>query len=521
MSLLWPILAQAVRAPGRTAIVDDRRIYSCGQVAGGAMFTAEQIEAATSADHVAILLPTSGAFAIALLGTWLADRVAVPLNYLLSRNELVHVIRDCDADTIVTVPPMLDHIGGAEVIPDGVRLLDLTQINFSGMLPLRWPPLAGRDRTAVILYTSGTSGRPKGVVLTHGNLHANVDAAIDHAEITQWDTFLGVLPQFHSFGLTALTLIPLRAGAKVVYSAKFSPLRRIVELIRKHQPGIFMAIPSMYGALLSSKDLTAADLAPIRLAISGAEPLPDAIFEQYRKRFDVHIMEGYGLTETAPVTNWSTPKRHRVHSVGPSLPGVRVVVVDDDNRILPPGHDGEILIAGPNVMSGYYKQAELTTNAFVKLETTSDHYHRAQRAQRFFRTGDVGHLDDDGYLFITGRKKEMLIIGGENVFPREIEEVLNSHPAIHASAVIGQTDAIRGEVSIAFVEVEDGQTFDESTLRSWCRENLATFKTPRKISRVDKLPRSPTGKILRRELWKKPHAESGEGHKSRATGSVD
>ncbi len=514
MSLLWPILARAVRTPRRAAIVDDRRTYSCGQVVGGAMFAAEQIEAATGADHVAILLPASGAFAMTLLGTWFAGRVAVPLNYLLSRDELNYVIRDCDADTIVTVPQMIDFIGGVEAIPDGVRLLDLTQIDFTGVPPLRWPPMAGRDRTAVILYTSGTSGRPKGVVLTHGNLHSNVDAAIEHASITQLDTFLGVLPQFHSFGLTAMTLIPLRAGSKVVYSAKFSPLRRIVELIRKHRPGIFMAIPSMYGALLSAKDLTALDLASIRIAISGAEPLPDAIFEQYRERFNVHIMEGYGLTETAPVTNWSTPKRHRLHSVGPSLPGVRVVIVDDEDNVLPPGRDGEILIAGPNVMAGYYKQPQLTAEAFVDLETGTGQDRGEPRAQRFFRTGDVGHLDHDGFLFITGRKKEMLIIGGENVFPREIEEVLNKHPSVGSSAVIGQTDTIRGEVPVAFVEIQDGQEFNESELRSWCRENLATFKTPRKITRVDQLPRNPTGKIMRRELREESQVASGESRKS-------
>ena len=502
MSLLWPILTQMLRAPRRTAIVDDRRTYRCGELAGGAMFAAEQIEAATACENVAILLPTSGAFPIALMGIWLAGRTAVPLNYLLSRDELNYVIRDCDADTIVTVGPMLDFIGGAEAIPGGVRLLDLTQFDFTGMPPLRWPPLAGRDRTAAILYTSGTSGTPKGVMLTHGNLHANVDAAIEHASITQWDTFLGVLPQFHCFGLTAMTLIPLRAGAKVVYSAKFTPLRKIVELIREHRPGIFMAVPSMYGALLSAKDATAADFASIRLAISGAEPLPDAIFEKYRERFNVHLMEGYGLTETAPVTNWSTPQRHRLHSVGPSLPGVRVVTVDEDDLILPPGRDGEILVAGPNVMAGYYKQPDLTAEAFTELDTGENHQRGQARAQRYFRTGDVGHLDKDGYLYITGRKKEMLIIGGENVFPRQIEEVLNKHPSIRDSAVIGQTDAIRGEVPVAFVETADDPPFEEAAVRSWCRDHLPPYKVPRKITAIEKLRRSPTGKLLRRELGK-------------------
>ncbi len=504
MSLVGPILMQGITSPRRVAVVDDRRSYTYSQILGGAMFLADAIDATTPAKHVGILLPTSGAFPIALLGAWTAGRVAVPLNYLLAPDELRYVIQDSDIDTIITVGPMLDYLAGEgkagqrpEAIPDSIKLLPMDQCDFSGFPPLRWPAWHGRDDLAVILYTSGTSGRPKGVMLTHGNLRSNVDAAIVHARIKRADTFLGVLPQFHSFGLTALTLLPLRIGAKVVNSARFVP-KKIVSLIREHRPDIVMAVPSMYGALLSVKSTGPEDFSSIRLAISGGEPLPQATYDAFIERFELQILEGYGLTETSPITNWSTPWRFVRQAVGPMLPGVDEVIVDADDHPLPAGEEGEILITGPNIMKGYYKLPDQTRDVFVDLSSGSTNGHGG--VLRYFRTGDIGKLDEDGFLFITGRKKEMLIIGGENVFPREIEEVLNKHSSVHDSAVIGKQDGVRGEVPIAFVEVEEGCSFDDTALRAWCRESLAGYKVPREIRRVDALPRNPTGKIMRREL---------------------
>ncbi len=216
-------------------------------------------------------------------------------------------------------------------------------------------------------------------------------------------------------------------------------------------------------------------------------------------------MEGYGLTETSPVTHWSTPGQHRRHAVGKALPGVRCVMVDAQDRPLPTGQEGEILLAGPMVMQGYYRLPQQTAEAFVTL--TLDGGERV----RFFRTGDIGKVDADGYLSITGRKKEMLIVAGENVFPREIEEVLNAHPSVKDAAVIGRMDGLRGEVPIAFVELKEGlsaEAFDEAALRSWCRERLAGYKAPRSVYRVDALPRNPTGKVLRRKLKERPEAQA-------------
>ena len=500
MGMFRRILWRSLRRLRQTAIVDDTTTYTCGKLLGGALFIRRAINATSRSPHVGLLLPTGGAAAASVMATWWARRVAVPLNYLLSADELRYVIEDSEVDTIVTVGPMLDFLnqqhGDKEApkasrprcIPDRVNLLRLDELKFTGLPPIALPPRYNPDDLAVILYTSGTSGRPKGVMLTHSNLTSDVFASIEHAGLSKADAFLGVLPQFHSFGLTALTLLPLTLGAPVIYSARFVP-RRIVELIRKHRPLVFMALPSMYAALLSVKDATRDDFSSVRLAISGGEPLPASVRDACLDRFGLQLFEGYGLTETAPVTHWATPTRNRPASVGQPLPIVKQLIIDELNKPLPPHQDGEILLAGPNIMRGYFKQPDLTAAAFTTLDGT-----------RYFRTGDIGRVDSEGYLYITGRKKEMLIIGGENVFPREIEEVLNQHPAVKDCAVIGVRDPMRGEVPIAFVEVNDGHDFDADAIRAWCRQSLAQFKVPRDIRKIDALPRNPNGKILRRQL---------------------
>jgi long-chain acyl-CoA synthetase len=296
---------------------------------------------------------------------------------------------------------------------------------------------------------------------------------------------LGVLPQFHTFGLTVLTLLPLAIGCLAIYTARFVP-RKLVALARTHRPTVLVAIPSMYGALRLVKEATKEDLASLRYVVSGGEPLPQAVSDTFFERFGIRISEGYGLTETAPVTNWCLPEEWKWRSVGRPLKDVTERIVDTDEKDVAAGDEGEIRIQGPNVMAGYWNLPQETKAVFDE--------------KGFFRTGDMGRIDSDGHLFITGRIKEMMIISGENVFPREIEEVLDLHPSVKASAVIGMPDESRGELPIAFVELKEGESFDEVALRTWCRENLAQFKVPREIRLLDPLPRNPTGKIMRRSL---------------------
>jgi len=405
----------------------------------------------------------------------------------------------------VTVKAMVEFVGG---LPQMVKQVRLDEMSFKGFPPLRRARRMREDDLAVLLYTSGTSGRPKGVMLTALNLSANVQQCVQWVGFSRHDKLLGVLPQFHSFGLTVLTLLPLTVGAPVVYTARFNP-RKLLDLMREHRPTALIAIPSMYAALLHAKSADPDHFTSFKYVVSGGEPLPEAVFTGFRERFNVTINEGYGLTETSPVTNWCRPHEYRHKSVGKALPGVEEIIVPVEGEAskrqdvktsreelvasadpIAPGSaggiEGEIRIRGPNVMKGYYKLPQETAVAFDE--------------NGFLRTGDMGRFDADGFLYITGRIKEMLIIGGENVFPREIEEVLDKHPSVAASAVIGAMDESRGEVAVAFVELKDGAAFDEVSLRKHCREALAQFKVPRDIRQIDKLPRNPTGKIMRREL---------------------
>jgi long-chain acyl-CoA synthetase len=234
------------------------------------------------------------------------------------------------------------------------------------------------------------------------------------------------------------------------------------------------------------KDGGPEDFSAVRFAVSGGEPLPAAVFEGFQSKYGITLNEGYGLTETSPVSNWCRPDEFRPRTVGKPLPDIDQRIVGPDGRVLGPNEDGEVRMKGPNVMRGYHNLPEETAKVFDEIG--------------YFRTGDMGRFDDDGFLYITGRIKEMLIIGGENVFPREIEEVLNRHPSVKDSAVVGMADESRGEVALAFVELHDGAAFDGTALRAYCREHLAQFKVPREIRHIDALPRNATGKILRRQL---------------------
>lgn len=492
MRTLRPILRRLLLAPGRVAVVDDQRSWRGFELLLGSHHLAAAIARRTERENVGFLLPTSGLCPLSLAAIWRLGRTAVPLNYLLKPEDLAYVVRDAGLDLVVTVGPMLEFIGGA--LPEGVAALRLDEMKFGGIPPLRRARRRPDDHLAVLLYTSGTSGRPKGVMLSAGNLAANVAQAAEHVEVDREDVFLGVLPQFHSFGLTVLTLMPLSIGSKVVYTARFAP-RRLLELMRTHRPTVFVAIPSMYAALLAAKSAKPEDFASIKWLVSGGEALPRAIASGFRERFGVLISEGYGLTETGPATNWCRPEEHRPGSVGPALPRVEEKIVDGEGRRLPAGSEGEVCIRGPNVMRGYFGLPEESRAAFDD--------------EGFFRTGDMGRFDDDGHLYITGRIKEMLIIGGENVFPREIEEVLDAHPSVRASAVIGVPDESRGEVPLAFVELEEGAAFDATALRTHCRTALPQYKVPREIRCLPALPRNATGKLMRRELAPETAAVAG------------
>ncbi len=486
MSIHWAVYRSLFRRAFETIVHDDKRSYRGIDIAVASLHVSRAICTCCESPRIGLLLPTSGAFPIAMLGAWATGKAIVPLNYLLKPDELQYIIDDAGLDTILAVQPMLDFLGAK---PKVRTLVTLDDINFTAPPPLRIPAAAKPDDIAAIVYTSGTSGKPKGVMLSHKALKANATQGAKGLGMTPRDTMIGVLPQFHCYGMTQLTLTPLMFGVRIVYTARFVP-KRLVDLIQKHKATIMVGIPSMYNAMASLKSATPESLASLQLTVSGSEPLPQAVFDRFRERFNIELTEGYGMTEMAPATHCNPKGVNKRGTVGPPLPGVEQRIVDTaTNQDLPPGRDGEVRLRGPNLMAGYLNLPDLTAAAFDD--------------KGFYRTGDLGRIDDQGFLAITGRIKEMMIVGGENVFPREIEEVLNRHPLVHDSGVIPQTDPMRGETPVAFVELKEDANpadFSEHALTAFCREHLAGYKVPKRIIAIPALPRNPTGKVLRRDL---------------------
>ncbi len=489
--LLDPFESTCGRRPDRLAVSDQSLSLDYKSFRAVAAGLATRIAGATQLERVGVMAPTSSAGAAAIFAAWYAGKTPVPLNFLLPHGELAKVIADARIDTVVTIDRFAEPLEAA-----GVRTLRLDATTLApGRIdtPSRQP-----GDTAVILYTSGTSGDPKGVCLSFDNVVSNAKACIEAAEMTPDQSFLSLLPQFHSFGLTVATVTPLLLGATGHYLPRFSPVA-VVETIRDKRVSIFVAIASMYGALARLKKVEPDALASLTLTISGGEPLPRAVADEFRDKFGKIIYEGYGLTETSPVVSINTPKAHKPGSVGRPIPGVEFKAIDEQGGAVAAGVDGELLIRGHCVMQGYFNRPEETAETI---------------RGGWLHTGDVGRIDQDGFIWITGRAKDMIIVGGENVIPREIEAVLETHPAVAEAAVVGQHDPVRGELPVAFVILKEPESggpeapaADETALREHCRKSLAAYKVPRRIHVAEELPRGPTGKILKRALREKLRGE--------------
>ena len=476
------LFRNAQAQPHDIAIIDDTGQYTYQQLAAMAGGLGMYLGMQTDRPRVGILLPASAGFVASFYGTLIAGKSVVPINFLLGEREIAHVIADSGIDTIVTIPQL-----SARLKDTPLKIVDLTQLPrnppaaFTPKLP---SPKA--DDVAVVMYTSGTSGLPKGVLLTYANLQSDVDASIAHANFQSRHKFLGIVPLFHAFGMTAMMLAPIQLGATIVYLSRFSPVATLAA-IRDHQISLLGGVPSMFGAMLRLKDASPQDFASIYGIISGGEPLPAALREAFFARFGVTLYEAYGMTETSLAIALNTPQMHKPGSVGKPIPGMQVSIVDDAGNPLPPGASGEIWVKGPMVMKGYHNLPAETAAAL----TPDGH----------FKTGDLGYFDADGFLFITGRKKDLIIVAGEKASPREIEETLMAHPSVAEAAVVGKPDPSRGEVVVAFIIARQGQEASAQLLREFCRQRgLAQWKIPREIYIVPDLPRSPIGKVLKREL---------------------
>ncbi len=474
------------RIPKKLAVADAVRELTYRRFTQFASVFKDLVARETSCERVGIMLPASTVFPAVLMGVFWSSRIAVPLNFLLSVDELTRVVEDADLDLILTVR----HFEGLAA-KLGVRALFLEDLRLKRrvlvkmFMPLPRPPRVDPQATAVILYTSGTTSEPKGVELSHNNLYSNCVDTIHSLNIDDGHTFLNILPPFHVFGLTANVLVPIVLGAGVFAIPRFSPVAA-AKACAERGISIILAIPSMYAAILRTKSTKPDSFRSVFLAVSGGEPLPDSVRRGFEERFGVTLKEGYGLTETSPVVAANAPTCYRMGTVGKPVRNVRIRIAGTNGNPLPDGEDGEIAIHGPGIMKGYFRKPEETR--------------RVVDADGWLRTGDIGHLDDEGFLTITGRCKEMLIIGGENVFPREIEAVLEAHESVLQAAVIGVPDELRGEVPVAFVIPAQDSHVDEQELRSHAKRSLAGFKVPKRIEIRDDLPTGPTGKILKRRL---------------------
>jgi len=460
----------------------------------------------TSGDTVGLYLPNSPQFLIAYYGILRAGMIAVPINPMLTGEDLAFIIKDAQLKAVISPVEAVTTLEQAKTADlqiistaltgqldpasnpptPGVLALEALLANAASVVPE-----VGIDQNAIanLQYTGGTTGRSKGAVLTHANLLANAVQFRDWFKNVYTDgdgRFLGVIPFFHIYGLTTTINSPILTGSAIILHSRFD-INEIMQSINKYKPNLFMGVPAMYAAI-AMRDSRDYDLSSIRACVSGSSPLPPAVQEKFQQVTGGKLVEGYGLSECSPIVT-VTPIYGTVKpgSIGVPIADTQVKIVDPQTgaEITTSGEIGELLVKGPQVMQGYWNNP-----AETELVLTDDGW---------LHTGDLVYMDDDGYIFIADRLKDMIIMGGEKIYPRELEDFLYTHPAVKEVAVTGIPHPLRGEVPKAFVVLKDGAETTEKELRQYCLANLSKFKVP-KIEIIGALPRNAVGKVLRRVL---------------------
>jgi long-chain acyl-CoA synthetase len=440
-------------------------------------------------DRVGLVLPNVPAFPILFYGALLAGAAVVPMNPLLKAREVEYYLNDSGMSLV------FGWDGGGDVVPTAAEAVGIRGVVVSALGPsaeqLEGEPITvpvERDDsdTAVILYTSGTTGQPKGAELTHRNLNTNAHMTVDTLiEITSDDVIMGCLPLFHVFGLTCGLNAAVVSGSCLTLLPRFDG-GKALEMVGRDKVTVFEGVPTMYAGMLHHANAGSADMSSLRTCITGGSAMPVEILKAFEQKFGCQVLEGYGLSETSPVASFNQPGRERKPgSIGFQVRGCEMRLVDDDGNDVGADTPGEIAIRGENVMKGYWGRPEATAEAIP---------------DGWFRTGDIATKDADGYYFIVDRKKDLIIRGGYNVYPREVEETLYEHPAVAEAAVVGMKHSDLGEEIGAAVALKAGQSADPDELRDFVKERMAAYKYPRKVWIVDALPKGPTGKILRREV---------------------
>ncbi len=498
----------AARTPDEIAIVVGKtettfaELWASSRAYAGAL----RAKGVASGDAIAILIPNVVDFPRAYYAILSLGGIVVPIHALLKADEIEYVLRDSGATMLICAAPLLGEgakgarQAGIPVLsvlsPDPIDGIDQLEKLAAEAEPIRTYEPCQPDATATILYTSGTTGKPKGAMGSHFALVEQTSTLLMTTfDMRADDVVFGGLPLFHTFGQTCTLNTGIRAGAKIVLLPKFdgeTALRTLID----NECTIMMGVPTMYIALLEAAKHTT-ERPKLRYAVSGGSSLPLAVIERFRTEFGVEIYEGYGLTETSPVASFNhIGSKPRAGSIGTAIWGVDVEIanseIDDRVVLLPIDELGEIVIRGHNLMKGYLNLPEETAKAVV---------------DGWFRTGDLGTKDADGYLWIVDRKKDMILRNGYNVYPREVEEVLTAHPAVSTAAVFGVAHEVHGQEIMAVIVLAPGADAEEAELHAYAKEKLAAYKYPRRVEIVETLPLGPSGKVLKRELVKQYEAE--------------
>jgi long-chain acyl-CoA synthetase len=440
-------------------------------------------------DRVGLMLPNVAEVPVVYYGVLRAGGVVVPMNPLLKAREVAYYLGDSGAGLIFAWHGFADPArDGAEQVK--AELIVVDGDGFPDLLASATPDYqvvdTGDEDTAVILYTSGTTGHPKGAELTHANLISNTEVArADIVRATPDDVIFGGLPLFHVFGQTVALNVAVAAGACLTLLPRFDAAHAL-RIIAEHRVTVFEGVPTMYVALLHQPDRADYDTSALRMCISGGAALPVEVLRGFEEAFGVTVLEGYGLSETSPIASFNHPDRERrPGSIGTPIRDVQMRLVDNEDNEVPRGEVGEIVIRGPNVMKGYWQRPEATAEAI---------------RDGWFHSGDLARVDEDGYYYIVDRKKDLIIRGGYNVYPREIEEVLYEHPAVAEAAVIGLPHPSLGEEVGAAVALKPGASITGEELRDYVKGQVAAYKYPRHVWIVDALPKGGTGKIQKRDI---------------------
>lgn len=479
----------------RPAVIYKDKAVTYGELASRARRFARALKklGVKADDKVAIMLKNCPEFIVSYFACAYLGAVAVPVNIFYKERELEYLLCDSDAVALVADPAFAEFYGRIGKKPPLLKWLIVNGpyregLDFAGLEAEAtegpFEAECAEDGVAEILYTSGTTGEPKGTMLTHRNLLFHAGAIIQVLELGERDRAMMVVPMFHGYGITVM-LCSMLVNSSFVLLDPFNPVE-VFEQIQRHRVTFLPMVVAMYWAMVNHPDRKKYDLSSLRIGISGASAMPASLMKEASEAFNIKILEAWGLTEcSASATIQRMTMPYREASVGLAHPGVKVGVMDEDGNPLGAGQVGELVIQGPLVMKGYYKKPKETAEAV---------------RDGWLHTGDMGYCDGDGYFFMVDRKKEMINVGGEKVFPREVEEIMYTHPAVADAALIPARDPRLGEVPVAVVVPRPGETIDEKQFTGYLGERMARFKVPRRVYIVGQMPRNVVGKILKKEL---------------------